>query len=415
MHITRFRVEHLFNHFTHDLELERTHRDGRPSLAIIHGPNGVGKTTILKMLNAMLAGLARGNNRTLDVFFETPFERCTLWLSGAQPIIVTRTRGATNRRALLVEFGGVRATIERDMPRSVVMRDLEGIGFRQALSEALSELDFEFVETARIDRRILENSDQRRAELRAARAAHRATGDLTERVANFISQAQLNFQFFFQSEEPDLFERIMSRLTSPHPSPTEPSVLLAQLARIESIDEQAAQFGLARERWSPERLRELIQRANQQESPQEHVLAVAAQYLDMLDTRAIERSVITHRLKTFESLLAEFLEWKSVRLDPKVGFTITTDEGALLSEDDLSSGEHHLLYLMVSALVTRRKGTIVAIDEPEMSMHLSWQRRLVPALLQVAERAETQFILTTHSPDMAAEYWPEMFAIGTSS
>lgn len=59
---------------------------------------------------------------------------------------------------------------------------------------------------------------------------------------------------------------------------------------------------------------------------------------------------------------------------------------------------------MVAALVTRRRGTVIAIDEPEMSMHIAWQRRLVPALVECASGAEPLFIFATHSPDVASSF-----------
>src|SRR5262249_44580999 len=85
-----------------------------------------------------------------------------------------------------------------------------------------------------------------------------------------------------------------------------------------------------------------------------------------------------------------------------IGFS--SSAGTALTERRLSSGEFHLLFLMVAALVTHRRGTVIAIDEPEMSMHIAWQRKLVPALLECASRAEPLFIFATHSPDLAASF-----------
>ena len=47
---------------------------------------------------------------------------------------------------------------------------------------------------------------------------------------------------------------------------------------------------------------------------------------------------------------------------------------------------------------------MIAIDEPEMSMHISWQNKLVKALLKISSKANPQFIFATHSPDIAANY-----------
>ena len=78
----------------------------------------------------------------------------------------------------------------------------------------------------------------------------------------------------------------------------------------------------------------------------------------------------------------------------------------------MSSGEFHLLYLMTSALTARKRGTVIAIDEPEMSMHISWQRRLIKSLLTVASDARPQLILATHSPEVVGEYRAYMSRVG---
>ena len=65
----------------------------------------------------------------------------------------------------------------------------------------------------------------------------------------------------------------------------------------------------------------------------------------------------------------------------------------------LSSGEKHVLRILVESLLAQENMLIV--DEPELSMHVDWQRRLVPALLQLNPGA--QLILATHSPEIMAD------------
>jgi predicted ATPase len=86
----------------------------------------------------------------------------------------------------------------------------------------------------------------------------------------------------------------------------------------------------------------------------------------------------------------------------------------MLDEFQLSSGEYQLLYLMVAALTTRRKGTVLAIDEPELSMHISWQRKLVRNITRCASRAAPQIVLATHSPEIATEYSENMVELSPS-
>jgi predicted ATPase len=56
---------------------------------------------------------------------------------------------------------------------------------------------------------------------------------------------------------------------------------------------------------------------------------------------------------------------------------------------------------------------VIAIDEPEISMHLSWQRKLIPALLKCASSAQPQFIIATHSPDITASHPDNCEYLGT--
>ena len=66
MQLVRFYVKNLFNRFTHDIPLTKgsveqpllpLSDDPGPSVVILHGPNGVGKTTVLRMINGLLLSL----------------------------------------------------------------------------------------------------------------------------------------------------------------------------------------------------------------------------------------------------------------------------------------------------------------------------------------------------------------------
>jgi predicted ATP-binding protein involved in virulence len=64
----------------------------------------------------------------------------------------------------------------------------------------------------------------------------------------------------------------------------------------------------------------------------------------------------------------------------------------------LSSGEKHLIQLFVETLLAQESA--ILIDEPEISIHVHWQRELVAAFRTLNPKA--QFILATHSPEVMA-------------
>jgi predicted ATPase len=222
-----------------------------------------------------------------------------------------------------------------------------------------------------------------------------------------VREAQINYRHYFSSTEPDLFPRILQRFTDSQPNQVRAEDLLKRLRRIREQDQHARELGLATEQWDYEQLARFLeeQRASADIT---HALAVLSAYVEALESGAAERELLANKLRTFESLMSQFLEGKEVVIRPRQGFAILTNRGEELHESQLSSGEYHLLYLMVSALVTQRRGTVIAIDEPEMSMHIKWQRRLISALMKCASNAEPQFIFATHSPYIAAEFPDDM-------
>ncbi|WP_416901352.1 AAA family ATPase [Micromonospora echinospora] len=74
-----------------------------------------------------------------------------------------------------------------------------------------------------------------------------------------------------------------------------------------------------------------------------------------------------------------------------------------ISLSRLSSGEKQLLRILVES--TMAGPHVMIIDEPELSMHIDWQRKLLSAMRTV--NPESQIIVATHSPEIMADYEDE--------
>lgn len=68
----------------------------------------------------------------------------------------------------------------------------------------------------------------------------------------------------------------------------------------------------------------------------------------------------------------------------------------------LSSGEKQLLILFIETLLQKSKPYVYLTDEPELSLHIDWQRRIIPAVKKLNPSA--QIIVATHSPEVASKY-----------
>ena len=78
-------------------------------------------------------------------------------------------------------------------------------------------------------------------------------------------------------------------------------------------------------------------------------------------------------------------------------------DGTEISLDQLSSGEKQLLLILLKVFLMDKKPGILFMDEPEISLHVSWQQQLIEAIRKL--NSKCQIILTTHSPSIFAKGW----------
>lgn len=71
----------------------------------------------------------------------------------------------------------------------------------------------------------------------------------------------------------------------------------------------------------------------------------------------------------------------------------------------LSSGEQHLVALFTSLLFSTGVGSLVLIDEPEISLHAAWKHAFLEDISLVAALADLQIVLATHSSAIVQGRW----------
>ena len=118
------------------------------------------------------------------------------------------------------------------------------------------------------------------------------------------------------------------------------------------------------------------------------------------DIDEIERRIAdaTSPRDKLQSLIQEmFTGNKEVRFRDKSIDVITYDDENI-GLSTLSSGEKHVLRILIESLLARSHS--ILIDEPELSMHVDWQKNLIRTMRQL--NSEAQLILATHSPEIMA-------------
>jgi predicted ATP-binding protein involved in virulence len=98
---------------------------------------------------------------------------------------------------------------------------------------------------------------------------------------------------------------------------------------------------------------------------------------------------------------------KKLEISPRYGFRFIADNElrTILTPDMLSSGEQHILIQAYELLFNAPKGSLVLIDEPELSFHLMWQIDFFDNLCTIAEAKNLQCIVATHSTEIFGNDW----------
>lgn len=404
MEYKQFYVEGLFGLYNHTIDFSSSKTpDKRASIIMLHGKNGVGKTTILRMIEGLM-------ELDFTVFREVKFKKTTLTFSNDETLSVASSYNDKNDlQYLLVEYK--KNKVKLNPLKIGPLNEKEDANqklVQEAYRKDLENFSFSFIDTERLMKKNLKEEMRLEEQLKIGKIRHKDEKGkfsfLSEKVKRFITESQVYNALYFSKDEPELFEKILTSIENP----TDINALTLK-NRINTIvktekEFQIERFGIAKERWDRKKLIDILTSEQKKKRASIHKLTVINSYLEVLETRNNEKVSLAERLLTFEKLLNEFLSDKSLSVSTEKGIEIKSINDDNILETQLSTGEYHLLYLTVLALCTTVQGTVIAIDEPEMSMHINWQNKLIKALLKISSKANPQFIFATHSPDIAANY-----------
>ncbi len=112
---------------------------------------------------------------------------------------------------------------------------------------------------------------------------------------------------------------------------------------------------------------------------------------------------ISSQKQLFHDLIDEFFadtKKTIVRTENEIRFLQLGEE---LVPYQLSSGEKQMLIILLTVLVEDLQPYVLFMDEPEISLHVEWQQRLIDTILKL--NPNVQIILTTHSPALIMQGW----------
>ena len=424
-------VEDLFGEFTHSITFKT--EDG---LTLLHGPNGVGKTMTLRALDNLFNkrfGLLRsmplrvlhvefdngdrlqvskdfkevreGNQVVVLEFIINPKAgRSHTWtykprtdlaipLSAVEELIpeVTRT-GAHTWVATTGETLDIDDIVDRFGYRLPgPYRERESQAPPKWLDEILSRVPVYFIETDRLSTYGRGSTKRRPGNRDQVPTVSAYADDLSSRIqrtlASYADSSQtLDSTFPARLLQPDAFKVV----------PTD-----------EEIRGRYADQAERRNRYVKTGLLDAGDQIQLPDRPltNQVELRVLDTYLKDVDLKLDRLDDLAGKLELFLTIINGKFRRKEIRVDREQGLLARTSTGQALALTSLSSGEQQEIVLAYGLLFREQPGTLVLLDEPELSLHVTWQLDLIPDLLKISDLAKLEFLIATHSPQIINDRW----------
>jgi predicted ATPase len=455
LRIKRISVDGLFGIFNHDIGMKLGDR-----ITIIHGMNGYGKTTILKMVNALF------NKRYSDLR-ATPFKEFRVELEDGRALAVTKLNGEDKgmfskadgkrkrqrgihirllRRGKEIEKADLTNPMPEDweehghFPAQALQQFIPGIvregrnswrymptneefafedlidrfsehlppGIFQRpekpnlewLHELQKAVKVRFIESQRL-LRLSKGSHRRTHEYESSPALELSVAVHANDLAKAIQGKLAEYATLSQSLDRTFPVRLVEQMQTGNAYQTDSIAdLREKLNKLEDKRNRLQEAGLLDKQ---EDLR--FQVPEELQEPTQRVLPV---YVTDVEKKLSVFDDIAAKIDLLKDIVNSRFSYKKVSIDKEKGFVFRTGEGQPLNPSHLSSGEQHMLVLFSELLFRVESNSLVMIDEPEISLHVTWQKQFLRDLQGVTELGSFDVLIATHSPQIVSDRWDEL-------
>lgn len=436
LRIKSIQVDGLFELFNHRVDLNLDER-----VTILHGPNGVGKTMLLGMVSALLEG-------KFSLFLRVPFRRFVLEFTDERNIELTlspfsrpvrppkaspRKRQPSPQKLHMVlkhngkEVDRHEIAADRDAEKTAdavasrihwlhryaedVWIDERDPGSFLAAEEVLSRYGDDVLTSLAMRRRsgdpewLKSAREKVKVHFIAAQRLLRVTpidprpyrqGPRTQStVVDYARDLKLRISETmarYGQQSQTLDQSFPQRLLSSQAATLPPDALKQRMEKLDERRNELKGIGLLDKLESHPFDTAALDTL---EPAQQSVMAL---YVEDTEHKLSELDDLARRASLLLDNLNRKFHHKRVRIDRELGLVADDEQGRPLELDALSSGEQHELVLHYDLLFRVRPNTLVLIDEPELSLHVAWQKRFLPDLLEIVATAQFDVLMATHSP-----------------
>lgn len=437
--IKQISIKNLFGIFHHEIMLNMNER-----VTIIHSPNGFGKTAILKLLNELFTQGTRALRTTpfdeLSIYFEDQTH-----LQIEKKLVKVATSSKIRRRQIMFHYFDSAGNIDfvGDLTEEIMTEEVmeaklhaEMWSLQQALQRTLQTED---TNDNDYEERI-SNLTKRLSYQERALAAMRTRTNMPEKAQNRLQGIRESIPIRFIETQRLLNLTAEARNQSSVRQPAmSPAVTLYSEELSKTLTDKLADsttLTQSLDRTFPSRLvdmaskqsdiseSELREKLAELEAKRKSLMAVglvdqnandAVLAADRIDssTKAVlslyvedtrQKLAVFNDIAPKIELLTQIINkrflYKEMSISRKDGFVFTTPKGTRLALDQLSSGEQHELILFYELLFKALPGSLIMIDEPEISLHVVWQEQFLQDVQDITRLADVDVLIATHSPDI---------------
>jgi predicted ATP-binding protein involved in virulence len=434
MQIQQISVTGLFGIFDHVIPLNMAEH-----ITIVHGPNGFGKTAILRLLNGFF-------NSRYSVFREIPFNHFQIVFDSETIIDIVKILDDSGRKAkvilLLSDSNSEVFSLDLTTPNTLDEISFpiellnEIIGLRQvdvnlwlymptnehlSLSEVLDRFEDSLPSSIRLreepkwleklkgDIRVRLIESQRLLNI-IPNPSKIYTGtssmlDTVSAISLEIADIIRNSLTQYGAISHALDRTFPTRLVQRQLSPT---------LTIEQIRDRLNQLEVNRSRLIQVGLLDKSENSELEiQSPviDENTKNILSVYVEDVERKLNIFNGVVSKLELLKKIINSKFTYKEIDFNREKGFAFKTlynssfSDSHTLSPTDLSSGEQHELVLLYELLFKVEAKSLVLIDEPELSLHVGWQVSFLKDLQEVIKLVDLDILMATHSPDIIQDRW----------
>lgn len=406
MLLKSFSVKKLFGTFTYSINFNLDTK-----VYVITGPNGYGKTTILRMLHSLC------HKEKLLYFYEVPFEEITVEYDNGTTLIITKkkltdissgdqqviteekTLFTLNRRGRALanysidskKYEQLNETFE-DSPNKkdkffLLFQKERNREFHDAELDKLS-MNLAIVKDTYVpSQRLVENELEEELNEREERSISKIE-KIAESLQKNLEDCYMNFLKYSQQRDSKFIDQLLNATTYDTKKEYE-----EKFEKLNIQIKELNNYGL---------LNKTIIRPYDVKHKRE--LSV---YLHEQELKVAQYNPIRKKLNLFLSLLNEkkFVNKEfSFSVSKGLRVKLMKSNSYLKDLSKLSSGEQNEIILLYTLIFGVPDDSLLLIDEPELSLHVAWQLQFINDVQRVAKDKNVQIIIATHSAAIAGNY-----------